>query len=481
MRLQMSKESRAELLTVTVSTYAKASKKERTAIVDSFTASTGYSRKHAIKLLQNSPKKASVRGKGRSRKLEQEGMDALKLVWQTSNRICGKRLVTFLPEAVENLEQCGHLKISKKARDQLLAISAATIDRVLKGEREKVPRSLSHTKRACLVKSKVPIRTFAEWNNVVPGFFEIDTVAHSSSDPNGPFLSTLNMTDIATCWTIPVTIRRKTALDVISALEKVKKNLPFPLLGLDFDNGREFLNEDVVSWCEKQKYTCTRSREYKKNDQCHIEQKNRTAVRNFVGRERYSGTKSMRILRELYEVLALYFNFFQPCQKLLEKKRNGAKSYKKHDKAKTPYTRVLENSNVSQEDKAALMAQRAELDMLGLFNKLQELQRKLKELAIDVPNPVLAAVLAQRNATYKFITRSQGTQKPAAGVTDALKKSFLEAGPGTVVQAKYLPEEYSRSARDSCLVRLAKEGLLKRISWGVYEIQAQTGEVTCAT
>jgi hypothetical protein len=195
---------------------------------------------------------------------------------------------------------------------------------------------------------KVPIRTFGEWDGVKPGNFEIDTVSHSSSDPKGPFLSTLNMTDVATCWTLPIAISGKAGIDIVGALNKAVVLMPFPILGLDFDNGAEFLNDKVLDWCDKKQISYWRSRPYKKNDQAWIEEKNRSVVRRTVGRDRFAGKASYSTLTDLYRVLAVYYNFFVPVQKLLTKKRVGAKVYKVHDVARTPYQRVLDNEFVSE-------------------------------------------------------------------------------------------------------------------------------------
>ncbi|MES6530781.1 DDE-type integrase/transposase/recombinase, partial [Cutibacterium acnes] len=364
----MSNQSRAELVSVLRNEYKVApTRRDKSALVERCISVTGYSRKHALKLLNEKDRHEKLVPK-RNTSLDHEAREALVLAWEVSRHICGKRLVHMLPEIVENMTRFGHWRFSKQAQTQLLSVSAATIDRALKEERLRAPRSLSTTKRAALVKKQVPVKTFAEWSDVIPGFFEIDTVSHCSSDPNGPFLYSLNMTDVATTWTVPIGLYRKTAKDVIGAFKKVQ--LPFPLKGVDFDNGSEFLNQDFIDWCKENKVTYTRSRPYKKNDQCFVEEKNGSVIRKNVGRERYVGLKAFRKLCELYGVLDDYFNFFVPCQKLLFKKRNGAKCYKKHDAAKTPYDRVLESAHVSDSCKEALKARKESLDMFSLFQKL---------------------------------------------------------------------------------------------------------------
>jgi len=337
------------------------------------------------------------------------------------------------------------------------------------------------TKRASLVKNKVPIRTFTEWNDVVPGFFEIDTVSHSSSNASGKFLSTLNMTDIATGWTEPLPLFRKAALDVIDAMDKAVLMIPFPLVGIDFDNGSEFLNEELIKWSEKREITYTRSRPYKKNDQAWIEEKNGSVVRKHVGRERFEGRKTWRLLDQFYSVLRLYVNFFQPSQKLLLKHRDGAKVYKKHDEAKTPYQRVIESPHVSEERKVALRNQREQLCMVDTMAALTRLQGQLKKHAVEAPDPMVASLVAQRMAVHNFLqeeTKRQEEHAPRGKPAQELR-SALEALPaGTIVTAKDFLKIATRAQIDTCFHRFKDAGLLKKVSWGQYELLLEGGN-TC--
>jgi len=431
---------------------------------------TGYSRKHAIHLLNRSIPEERVR-KPRTKVLGGEALSALAFVWRITNQICSKRLVPVLPEILDNLETHGHLSLSNEARSQILKVSATTIDRALKLERAKAGRSLSLTKHSNLLKNQVPIRTFTEWNDVQPGFFEIDTVGHNSSDPRGPFLATLNMTDIATCWTCPIALPRRGSLEVINALDQAIETLPFPLLGLDFDNGSEFLNELLIKWCDEKKVTYTRSRAYKKNDQAWIEEKNRSVVRRNVGRERYESDEALDKMTRLYSVLNLYFNFFQPCQKLVTKTRDGAKVQKKHDIAKTPYRRVLEHPSISPISKLVLRNQYEKLDVFELFRELSDLQTELKQLSVEVPNPLVAAAIAQRNATHIFSVKLDRLPSKEAP-EDTLKKirETIKGLPeGTKVKTKDFEKMISRTEMSKCVKRLCKSGVLIRVGHGLYE------------
>ncbi len=219
----------------------------------------------------------------------------------------------FLPTIISSLEKFGHLKISTGTRDKLLTLSHASADRLLKQERKKYSRRKSTTRPGYLLKKHIPIRTYADWNDVTPGFFEADLVAHGGSSGSGQFLHTLTMTDIATGWTECSALLSKSEVSVLRAFTTVKATLPFPLLGLDTDNGSEFINHAVLNWCTEHSITFTRSREYKKNDQAHVEEKNGSVVRRLIGYDRFEGESSWRLLTMLYEIARLYVNFFQPC------------------------------------------------------------------------------------------------------------------------------------------------------------------------
>ncbi|MBP7863494.1 transposase family protein [bacterium] len=465
----MTTNSRKELLEALKKRYVFAAKAERIEILESLIRATNYSRKHAITILNRKAENETKKRTGRKKSLGIEAENALIQIWHIANQICGKRLVPFIEEICENLETYGHLTISAGAKAELLSVSAATVDRVLKKERQRCQRSISHTKSGPLVKNKVPIRTFTEWNDVLPGFFEIDTVCHSSIDTTTGFLSTLNMTDIATCWIIPIALPRKGAFEVLYALEQASKMCPFPILGLDFDNGSEFLNEDMIKWCDRKHITYTRSRAHKKNDQAWIEQKNGSVIRRNVGKGRFEGSKSQRLLEALYKALYLYVNFFQPCQKLIEKKRSGAKMYKVHDRAKTPYQRVLENEAVSQEVKTKLIRTRNSLDMYALHKEMKEQQAALEKLKAPVLSPVAEIIRMQRNAVQKLITREKTEDKKVSCSIKETRSiiSLLEAG--SVFTCKdILQEGQQRTSIDTYLWRLEKEGMIQRCGWGKY-------------
>jgi hypothetical protein len=377
MQDRISLQSRRELAQRIRERYNQADWKEKTKILDGLIASTGYGRKYAITLLnfvgtKSSPKPKTVR----HQKYDEDVKQALITVWLAANQICGKRLVPFLPELVSVLENRSHLSLPAEVRERLLKISAATVDRLLKANRQESNRGIPTTKPGGLLKKQIPIRTFADWNEATPGFLEADLVAHCGTRTDGAFLNTLVLTDIASGWTEFLPLLQRSESNVIAGLTTAQDLLPFPLQGLDTDNGSEFINYKLLAFCEAQKITFTRSRAYHKNDQAHVEEKNGSIVRRLVGYDRYVGEPAWYALSELYAVLRLYINFFQPSMKLISKERYGAKVTKRYDKAKTPSQRLLACAHVSEKIKQLLQKQYEVLDPLHLLKELERLQNQ---------------------------------------------------------------------------------------------------------
>ena len=221
-------------------------------------------------------------------------------------------------------------------------MSASTIDRILRRWRGNGPRhGLSTTKPGTLLKNAIPVRTFSEWSESKPGFLEVDLVAHCGDSAEGFYLTTLSAVDVATGWYEPVAVWGKGQDRVGGAVYDVRQRLPMPLLGLDSDNGSEFINQSLYDYCRQNAITFTRSRSYKKNDSCHVEQKNWSVVRRTIGYDRFSSKAAFKALDDVYTLLRLYVNFFQPVLKLVGKSRQGAKVHKVYDTAQTPYQRLL--------------------------------------------------------------------------------------------------------------------------------------------
>jgi hypothetical protein len=269
----MSFQSKRELLFQVAPRYRDATHSQKSLILDEFLAATGYARKYAIRILLTQPVPLPAPlSRPRPRRYGPQVQEALKTAWAATNFICAKRLVPFLPELVPSLERHGHLSLTLEIRAQLLAISPATADRILLSIRKAGrPHGISTTKSGTLLKKQIPIRTFTQWGNANPGFFEIDLVAHCGYAAQGAFLYTLTLTDVATGWTECFALPHRTQQAVVHALEMARQLLPFAMLGLDTDNGSEFINTEMLAYCQREQITFTRGRAYKKNDQCFVE------------------------------------------------------------------------------------------------------------------------------------------------------------------------------------------------------------------
>lgn len=378
--------------------YSKARKREKTKRLDELVELTHYTRRHARRLLSQHGKKVWLKSKTkvvgdanqrsrrvRARIYDDEVLAVLIKIWKMMDYICGKRLQPALAEIVTVLERHNELSCARETRAKLLRISAATIDRLLRPERRKYElRSRSRTRPGTLLKHQIPIRTFSDWDEQRPGFAEIDLVGHDGGLAVGDYCQTLDLTDIATTWTETAGVKNKAQVWVFEALKKLRENLPFPLLGLDSDNGSEFINKQLEQYCRDQKLTFTRSRPYRKNDNCFVEQKNYSVVRRAVGYGRFDTDQQLQLLNELYSQLRLYTNFFLPTMKLLSKERVGSRVKKKYDRAQTPYLRVLASAQVTKSDKQQLRVKYATLNPAALKRKLDRLQQRLLQNATSI-------------------------------------------------------------------------------------------------
>jgi hypothetical protein len=413
----MSLPTRQELRLCIAPRYNAATKVEKQKILDEFTAATGYHRKYANYLLKHdeaipaSAKPAEAPGKqDRRRQYDDKVKEALIVVWETASQICSKRLVPFLPQLVDALERHGHLTLSAETRAKLLALSPATMDRLLTDVRRvKQGGAASHAARTSLLKQQVAIRTFSDWDDVQPGYVEADLVAHCGTNSSGNFLYTLTMTDVVTGWTECQALLFRSQEAVVRAVSQLAAQLPMALLGLDTDNGSEFLNNGLLDYCTQHEIDFTRCRAYKKNDQCFVEQKNGAIVRKFIGYDRFEGVEACRILTELYRHLRLHINFFQPSLKLFSKQRQGSRMVKKYEQAQTPYQRVLAAETIPTATKEALKTQFAALDPLALQQAITALQEELWHYA----NPQSSLVLHPTITAEKVVEPTPIPQSPA--------------------------------------------------------------------
>jgi len=392
--MRLTVKERKKAVAIVSPRYQKARKKDKRLILDEFTELTGYGRRYASYVLRSHGRKvwvnATTRIQGDVRKrvtrkkppvYDNEVLDALKKVWAIMDYICGKRLAPVLKEVIIRLERHREIRISDEVREKLFRISPATIDRLLAKERKKQQiKGRSNTKPGTLLRNQIPIRTFSDWNENKPGFTEIDLVGHDGGDGHGEFAHTLDVTDICTTWTETEAVRNKAQVWVFNALKDIRQRMPFPLVGIDSDSGGEFINDQLFRYCQQEQITFTRSRSYRKNDSCFVEQKNYSIVRRAVGYLRYDTEEELLTLNELYRSLRLYTNFFQPTMKLIEKTRIGSKITKKYDKAQTPYRRVLACPDVSAGDKQALKNIYTKLNPAQLKRQITKFQDKLVRL-----------------------------------------------------------------------------------------------------
>lgn len=320
--------------------YRTASKGEKGWVLDELCGVLRCHRKSAIRKLR-APGPVPRRP-GRPQRYGLPVLEALRQLWEVSDYACGKRLAPFLPVLIDALERHRELQLPDQVRTELLTLSASTIDRRLAGARRQLGRRpFSQSPALSAIQRQVPIRTFGEWAAVTPGEVQADLVTHCGVNPAGAFVVTLTVVDVATSWTEcrAALTRRKDR--VRGALHVARTRFPFPLRSMHSDNGGEFLNDVVFGYCQTETIAPTRGRAYKKNDQAYVEQKNGAVVRRYVGYHRYQSAQARDRLNELYELLGLYLNFFQPVRKLVHKEREGAKVRKRYDPAATPYQRVL--------------------------------------------------------------------------------------------------------------------------------------------
>ena len=360
--------------------YRRASKKEKTVILDEYVKTTGYHRKHAIAVLNGQRKR--VRGPIRRPRRAQYGIEeanALATLADLFDNICSKRLRAAMDVELPRLYQAGVLRISPTCYENLLRVSPATMDRLRTRYRSDRQRRRGFTKPGTLLKDRIPIRTWADWTEDRPGFCEIDLVDHSGGQiiRGREHAWTLCFTDVKTGWTECVAVRNKAQVHVFAAIKRARQRLPFPLLGIDSDSGSEFINDQLYRYCIEEKITFTRGRAGRKNDNAYVEQKNWSVVRRAVGYGRYDSAGQLELLNTLYARLHFYVNFFLPVMKLEEKVRMGSRVQRVYDDPQTPYARLLASDHVSDEYKAELQEAYGYLDLVDLRRRIDELQEQL--------------------------------------------------------------------------------------------------------
>lgn len=389
MQSPMTHAGRVELANAIRDRYANARGSEKQAVLEEFVAATGYHKKSAIRVL-NGPPAPTDRQRRRRRSIYDDAVRvALIVLWEASDRICGKRLKALLPILLPALERNGHLNLQTEIRAKILAMSAASIDRLLK-----TPRLSTSQRRKRRTEPEprrhIKLRTFADWCDPPPGSMEMDLVAHCGPINRGSYINSVVMTDIATGWTEAAPIIFREGGLVVETVEQIRQSLPFSLIALDVDNGSEFVNNRLVEYCLSHGIELTRSRPYRKNDQAWIEQKNGAVVRKLLGYQRFEGIAAARAISRLFAASRLFVNFFQPSFKLAEKHRDGAFVAKRYHPPQTPCERLLQAQSIPDATKEQLRNIAASLDPLKLLEEIRAVQAYLAVPAAgeNTPPPI---------------------------------------------------------------------------------------------
>lgn len=386
----MGKRSKWEYFKAIYKRYRKASEKEKGRILDEFCGVCGYNRKYAIwKLNGPAPEeKRTPKKRKRRRRYSERMIDILSEIWEASGYLCSVRLKASLPLWMPWIRR--HFETSKELVDQLLAISPRQIDRRLQPRKVQANRRIyGRTKPGTLLKHLIPIRT-EHWNVKTPGYTETDTVSHSGHCGDGLFVYTVNQTDILTGWVESRAVLGKGERQVVQGLDDMSRDFPFPIVGINPDNGSEFINYHLFRYCQKNQIEFTRSRPYKKDDNAHIEQKNWTHVRKLLGWGRYDSLQAVDAINDLYKnELRLFMNLFIPSLKLQKKLRVGSRMRKFYDRPATPLDRLIQSGKANSDKTSALLKLRESLDPIGLSKIIDQKLIRIHKLTNPKhsPNP----------------------------------------------------------------------------------------------
>lgn len=451
MHIEISKQTRHELLEALRERYEQALKFEKTKILDEFVAIAHCHRKHAIRLLAGVDPLGHEAPAAARRIYSEATREALIVLWEAADRICGKRLKAILPDLIAAMERHGHLALDPIVRQHLLAISPATIDRFLAPIRGTAGRRRKR-KRSTESSRQIPIRTFADWSEPAPGFLEMDFVSHGGESLQGTFLWSLVATDVCSGWTEAVPLLAREQSLVLEGLAILRRQFPVPIRGIDTDNDSAFINEALRGYCQEEHLEFTRSRAYQKNDQAWIEQKNGSVVRRFVGYRRLSGLVAGQCLATLYRMMRLYVNYFQPSFKLLSKTREGAKVKKRYHKPATPCDRLLAHAAVPAEAKGALRTELASLDPLEILHQIREGQAALAalssgDLSHGPERESLEAFLAKLPGLWREgeVRPTHRSQAPSPRTWRTRKDPFEVVWPEILLWLQQDPESTAKS------------------------------------
>ena len=387
----MSHRAKQEYLEAILTRYRHSSKKEKQQILDEFCDVCGYHRKYAIRLLQSQLSRRRQqntqsstlerRRAGRPKQYDDpKVLEFLTILWRATNLACSKRLKVCIPSWLPFYDR----PMKRTTIDLLLRISPPTIDRLLAPIRSRYAKiGLATTKPGSLLKKHIPIKT-NQWDEHIPGFIEADTVAHCGNSMAGMFVFTVNITDIATGWTEQRATWGKGEQGVRTAIQDIERVLPFPVRGFDCDNGSEFINWPLLKYFthRHRPVQYTRSREYQKNDNAHIEGKNWTHIRQYLGYQRFEHKHMTAMMNDLYtSEWKLLLNFFLPSMKLQRKERISSKAIKHHDRPQTPLERLLASPEIASKVKRQLQMQFATLNPFLLQRRVSKRIKKILRLA----------------------------------------------------------------------------------------------------
>jgi hypothetical protein len=441
--------TRRELKQAVGERYRAAGSWERRQILDEFTRVTGYHRKHALRVLHRTVRARPPRP--RPRIYDEAVRQALTLLWEAADRICGKRLKALLPVLIESMERHGHLRLDSVVRSSLMEVSAATIDRLLRSAREATGRSRRRRWGInSAIKRSVPVRTFNDWGEPPPGYCEADLVEHCGGvKREGNFVHSLTLTDIHSGWTecAALVVREQTL--VVEGISMIRRQLPFGLLGLDTDNDSVFMNETLQTYCREQQLHWTRSRPYRKNDQAWVEQKNGAVVRRLAGYDRLSGLNAAATLARLYQSARLYVNFFQPSFKLAGKQRDGALIRRRYHPPLTPCQRLLASPAFDETVKEQLRQQFAALDPVGLLKNIRETQQELTAASDGNAQPPARSSEDLAAFLDGLATAWQGIDRPPRGRRKSATKHWWRTRIDPFAYSWPLVEEWLRAAPDT--------------------------------
>lgn len=360
--------------------YFKASKKKKIQLLDDFCEFTHYHRKSALRLINNRLPSKWKHPKRRDKYYDQPVIDALLILWRACDEICAERFQPYIPTILVKLIECGEITVSEEVRLKLHQISLGTVKKnIQKIQRRSTIRIKGTTRPGSLLKNQIAVR-YGDWKDKDPGYCETDTVAHCGESVSGEFVYSLDVIDLYSGWSEQAAIWGKGELATKMQIDKISERLPFKLLGLNPDNGSEFINWQLHRYCKKNQITLTRTRPYHKNDNPHIEQKNWTAIRQLIGYRRLDKRQQQFLLNDLYEnEWRLYLNFFQPMLKLKKKVKNlqTGKIKKQYYQAKTPYQRLLEHPKTTQEQRDML---RSVYKTLNPIKIREQINQKLEQI-----------------------------------------------------------------------------------------------------